>query len=423
MSSDSRIRVLTLNCWGLKYIAKSLNVRIGAIANELANSDYDIIALQEIWVFAHYEQIQRRVASRLPHSKFFYSGALGAGLAIFSRHPIISASIYPYSLNGTPLDVAAGDWFVGKAAAHVVILHPILGQVQVFNTHLFAKGGEDGPEYNRAHRLVNAWEFAKLTRQAAEVGRYVIALGDFNSIPSTLPMTVIFQHANLTDSWAATHPSVNASQITAPLQAIQQLGITADSPLNSWSAGKLHARGTWGKRLDYILYRQPNRPGHNLPVLKAVDTKVVLTDPVPGKTFSLSDHFGLEATFEITESPDDNVPSPTKTELSSATIATTIQALTACYRFSRERSRKELIIFGLSMLVLVGVIVGTAWLPHSWINPIFILFTVFMAWLAITMLYEGFIFGNWECNALMNVIEELEIHRKGQAILNGQTRD
>jgi len=43
---------------------------------------------------------------------------------------------------------------------------------------LFAKGGEDGPEYNRAHRLVNAWEFAKLARHAAEVGKYVIAVSD-----------------------------------------------------------------------------------------------------------------------------------------------------------------------------------------------------------------------------------------------------
>ena len=65
-----------------------------------------------------------------------FSGALGAGLAIFSRWPFISTSIYPYSLNGTPLDVAGGDWFVGKAAASVVILHPLLGQVQIFNTHV-----------------------------------------------------------------------------------------------------------------------------------------------------------------------------------------------------------------------------------------------------------------------------------------------
>ena len=86
---------------------------------------------------------------------------------------------------------------MGKAAASIVIDHPVIGHVQIFNTHvspqqpssrslvslslnrdtkLFAKGGEDGPEYNRAHRLVNAWEFAKLARQAADLGRYVIAV-------------------------------------------------------------------------------------------------------------------------------------------------------------------------------------------------------------------------------------------------------
>lgn len=56
---------------------------------------------------------------------------------------------------------------------------------------LYAKGGEDGPEYNRAHRLVNAWELAKLARQAAEVGKYVIAvflLPLLHSLSSTKPV-------------------------------------------------------------------------------------------------------------------------------------------------------------------------------------------------------------------------------------------
>ena len=89
MSDESRIRVLSLNCWsvflesalayfiqvsfrGLKYIAKNLDDRIEGIAHQLANGSHDIVALQEIWVFAHYERIQQRVSTRLPHSKFFY---------------------------------------------------------------------------------------------------------------------------------------------------------------------------------------------------------------------------------------------------------------------------------------------------------------------------------------------------------------
>ena len=64
------------------------------------------------------------------------SGALGAGLVILSRFPIVTATIHPYSVNGSPIDVVAGDWFVGKAAASVLVAHPILGQVQIYNTHV-----------------------------------------------------------------------------------------------------------------------------------------------------------------------------------------------------------------------------------------------------------------------------------------------
>ncbi|KAG2022840.1 inositol phosphorylsphingolipid-phospholipase C [Coprinopsis cinerea AmutBmut pab1-1] len=421
--SDTQIRVLSLNCWGLKFVAKNREERIEAIAHELSTLNHDIIALQEIWVHSDYQKVQERVSKRLPHAKFFYSGALGAGLAIFTRYPIISTSVVPYSLNGAPIDVAAGDWFVGKAAASVVILHPILGQVQVFNTHLFAKGGEDGPEFLRAHRLVGAWEFAKLARQAAEVGRYVIALGDFNSIPPTLPMSIILNHASLTDAWTATHPGYESGPVPkTALEAVERHGITADSPLNTWSAGK-RPHG-WGKRLDYCLYRQPVRHASDKPVpnLRATDCKVVFTEHVPGYTFSFSDHFGLEATLEIETSMADmpntlDIPK----ELSSAHIATAIQAWTECYRNAKNRSKNELIVFALSFASLIAVIIGSAWLPHAWINPIFLVFTLVVAWLATTMLYHGFLYGNWECNALMNAIEDMEHHRLGLELLKGRT--
>jgi len=236
-------------------------------------------------------------------------------------------------------------------------------------------------------------------------------MGDFNSTPPALPMTVILKHANLQDSWALTHPNIDVSHISTPLEAVNSLGITVNSPLNTYKARKARAQGTLGKRLDYVLYRQPNRPGKLLPQLKAVESKVTLTDLVPGRNFSYSDHFGLEVTLEVVPSDMAQVPSAMN-ELSNATSATMIAALTACYQFSRERSKKELIIFGLCIFILLIVVIGTAWLPISWLNPIFLLFTIFIAWLATTMLYDGFIFGNWECNALMNVIEELQIHRK-----------
>lgn len=243
-------------------------------------------------------------------------------------------------------------------------------------------------------------------------------------------MTIIRDHANLTDAWVASHPSTSSSTSvdqTSPHEMITHYGVTADSPVNSYSAGKPldpHARKYLGKRLDYIFYRQAKRyengsiEGQNsAPVLSCSNSKVVFTENVPGHNFSYSDHFGLEATLDI-HLPDSgavytsNSQQSTRKHLDSASITTTIQALTSCYRFSRYRSSRELVVFGLCILLLLGLIIGSAWLPKSWINPIFMIFTVFIAWLGTTMFYEGFLYGKWELNALMNVIEELEIHRK-----------
>lgn len=57
---------------GLKFVSKFREERLEAIAHELSNMDHDIVALQEIWVFADYLKVQERIAKRLPHSKFFY---------------------------------------------------------------------------------------------------------------------------------------------------------------------------------------------------------------------------------------------------------------------------------------------------------------------------------------------------------------
>ena len=130
------------------------------------------------------------------------SGAFGSGLAIFSRYPIVASSVWPFSCNGSPIDVTGGDWFVGKACSSVLIDHPVLGEVEVYNTHvcvqfggrervyltdapqLFAKGGDDGPEINRATRISNAWEMAKLVRNSLAKQRHVICVT--SSLSSTL---------------------------------------------------------------------------------------------------------------------------------------------------------------------------------------------------------------------------------------------
>ena len=227
-------------------------------------------------------------------------------------------------------------------------------------------------------------------------------------------MAIIREHAGLSDAWVVSHPNPSdiSVDMTSSQDMIQHFGVTADSPMNSYSAGKPldpHARKFLGKRLDYVFYRHPSRPNATQSkTLTCRSTKVALTGMVPGHAFSYSDHFGLEATLDIL--PSSNPISDTPSQLTLTSINTMTQALTACHKFSQRRSNRELTVFGLCILLLLGLIPASAFI-HAWASPVLLLLTVIIAWYATTMLYEGFLYGRWELNALMNVIEELEIHR------------
>jgi len=261
----------------------------------------------------------------------------------------------------------------------------------------------------------------------------VISVGDFNSVPTSFAISIIKDHSGFRDAWEDTHPNLPAAipQNITPIDAVHTFGATADSPANTYSAGKPldeYARQFLGKRLDYILYRSPvhSLRSFRTPVLEPTQSDVVFTQRVPGKPYSFSDHFGLEATFSIRlpqgQSGDTNEPSQQPSSvptiqanpppgLSDASVTTLIQALTASYRISRSNQRLYLAIFIISLLVIVGFTIGSAWLPHSWTGPVFLFITTVLAWLATTMLYAGFLYCNYETNTLDNIIEELELYR------------
>ena len=55
------MEVLTLNCWGLKYLSKAREQRLRAIADRIADTHHDIVTLQEIWVESQDWQYMRAV--------------------------------------------------------------------------------------------------------------------------------------------------------------------------------------------------------------------------------------------------------------------------------------------------------------------------------------------------------------------------
>jgi len=217
-------------------------------------------------------------------------------------------------------------------------------------------------------------------------------------------MAIIRVHSGLRDAWADTHPDVPTtfSPNATPLEVVHTFGVTADCPSNTYSAGKYlddYARQFMGKRLDYVLYRPLIHflRSPKTPILEPTQADVVLTEHVPGKSYSFSDHFGLEATFAIhlPEGQPGNVNNPSDIKLPAPAPNTIAENQPPGAKFD-----------------IIGLVVSSVWLPHLWVTPIFHFATTVLTWLATTMLYAGFIYGNYEANTLDNIIEELELYRE-----------
>ena len=140
-SLPSSLRIISYNCWGLKYLAKWRHERLSEIGTQIANSSPtpSIVGLQECWTQQDYLEIRKRTKHILPYGKFYWSGIFGGGLAILSKWPIEESSMYRYPLNGRPgAYPIRGDWFVGKgvACARIRIGQGRKDVVEVFCTHV-----------------------------------------------------------------------------------------------------------------------------------------------------------------------------------------------------------------------------------------------------------------------------------------------
>jgi sphingomyelin phosphodiesterase 2 len=136
----TEINVISLNCWGLKYISKWRKERMLEIGKRIASADPvpQIVGLQECWTQHDYQAIRKETKRILPYGKFYHSGIFGGGLAILSAWPIEESTMIRYPLNGRPTAFFRGDWYVGKGVAHARIRYgPGLKDVmEVFTTHV-----------------------------------------------------------------------------------------------------------------------------------------------------------------------------------------------------------------------------------------------------------------------------------------------
>jgi len=132
------IRIISINCWGLKYLSALRRERLSHIGTLLATAEQtpELVGLQECWTQEDYNEIRSKTKHILPYGKFYYSGVFGGGLAILSKWPIAESTMQRYTLNGRPTAFFRGDWYVGKGVACATIRIDNGEYIDVFCTHV-----------------------------------------------------------------------------------------------------------------------------------------------------------------------------------------------------------------------------------------------------------------------------------------------
>ncbi|ENI00046.1 hypothetical protein COCC4DRAFT_75994 [Bipolaris maydis ATCC 48331] len=412
IQSPTDIRILSLNCWGLKFISKLRNERLTEIGVQIAaaSPQPDIVGLQECWTQEDYHAIREKTKHILPYGKFYYSGIFGGGLVILSRWPIIESNMVRYPLNGRPAAFYRGDWFVGKGVACAKIqMGPSRGDIaEVFCTHLHAPYESEPHDSYICHRTAQAWEITKLMRAAAERGHLVIGMGDFNMIPLSLAHRIIETHSPVRDVWRILHPdsSIGAARdeverrrcVPMPSAEFNMTinGATCDSEFNSWRWNKGQQRRLAkgenvqidpavedpnAKRLDYIFYSsgrfQNPETKEETAEWELKEANVGMSMRHPTLHCSLSDHFSVEATLTRTSTALSAVPlSPSTLPERYLPIETYDEILATTMKYeARERVQRKLRIghFFYQLSFSIGCLIGVWWSPKNYVAFILML--------------------------------------------------
>lgn len=434
LSLPSSLRVVSLNCWGLKFISKYRHERLTEIGNQLASASPapEIVGLQECWTQQDFLKIRELTSHILPYGKFYWSGVFGGGLAILSKWPIEESSMYRYPLNGRPAAFWRGDWYVGKgvACARIRIGRREKDVVEVFCTHLHAPYEKEPNDSYICHRTAQAWEIAKLMRHAAERGHSVLGLGDFNMVPMSLAHRIIEGHSPVEDIWRKVWPDSalgsaenkdekeRGRPVPTAKACLEEHGATCDSKFNTWRWSKQMQKDLFkgkdsiidpgipdpkAKRLDYIFFHD------NGSQYSIESVQVGMTMRHPTLKCSLSDHFSIETTLTRKPSnPTPTYPKPFVRPLDPATYSL-IQAMIRSYD-ARERQQRKYQIghFWASLAVSLGCLVAIWWSPHNYVAFILMLLSTLGLASGVLDGLMGFLFVKTELRALKEFKFEID---------------
>jgi endonuclease/exonuclease/phosphatase family metal-dependent hydrolase len=278
-SSSVTLKVTTFNVWGLpSWVTGASPSRFPRIADELARTGSDVVALQEVWTRRSFEALVDAAPGTAPSwwsaSARKKNGFLGQnGLLTLSRHPSIGGEFRPFSVARLP------DSLMRKGALKVTIAIPSGQRINVWNVHL-----QDGA--SKRVRAQQAAELVQWITMAEDDQIADIVAGDYNCAPESEE----FRHLV-----AAIGPSVNQ--------------LTRQVALPTWDACRPAHGG--GLVLDHIFLRTRQPVDGVCPHAQRVFAS-------PRREDRLSDHMGLEASLKFRTVGQ---PGPAWLGLNTATVA------------------------------------------------------------------------------------------------------
>lgn len=356
------IKVLTLNTWGLHYVAKKVRERITHIAEELHS--YDIVGLQEVWSHDDFDYLVDRVGADLKYSFRAKSGIIGSGLCVFSRYPIISVHFQQFAVSSSMREFASGDLFAGKGILCCRIMTPT-GPVMFATTHTNGRVGAS-----------QIYEMTKLIANHRGTDP-VIVCGDFNITDNSPTYKLLTDYLGLKDSFAGC--SVNTVNLSCNCYTR-----TVEGP----------------KRIDYVFYSSDTSP---TTILDVQSKGLALSGNIPGKNFPCSDHEGLQVVFTMRQRDPTVEPLPPRsTEISAGCIQVLEEVVQRIYnrkkKFTAAHSHRRAFFIAallLGVLLMVAIVFGNhpvmtfigkyslgyflillvgllgVWLMWAWLIPVF----------------------------------------------------
>ncbi|MBS1960636.1 MAG: sphingomyelin phosphodiesterase [Bdellovibrionales bacterium] len=287
VSPDGRtaaLDVMTYNLWGVPFAGKRRKERLPVAAAAIARSDLDIVALEEVFdgCFSPAESKLMLKGTRYPYfvrgpKRAFLFPCVSSGVLLLSKHPIVDSDQIIYK------KCAGNDCMARKGMVYARIRVPVIGDIDVYSTHMNAEDRFGATRVKQAHQII-----AFVKKHSGDGRRPVLFMGDLNATEYAEEVQLLKKELSVRDAYreyASTQPA-----------SFDRDGFTIDASRN----GNVPADQN-PKRIDYVFFREASASPTAAPV--SVESASLAFEAPAVAGLPLSDHFAVKSRLVFSRAP------------------------------------------------------------------------------------------------------------------------